>query len=197
VRAAVAIGTGIATSAEPSADLGALLPVRNAIADALDDMGWERDEALRVLVSAVEGLVSAVEHGSAAGGRVSVRCEVYTDRAELLIVDGGRPDGATPRLHSELAEADATSGRGLALIHGLADTATCRPFRRGTELRLGFETPARGSDSMSPPAVLAPPPSWASCPTCWGQRRIFEDRNGGGLVPDTCPGCLGLGEILS
>ncbi len=139
MRTAVAIDTGIATSAELPADLVALLPVRNAIADALDGMGWEHDEALRVLVSAVEGLVNAVEHGSTAGGRVSVRCEVHTDRAELLIVDGGRPDGETARLHPALPGADATSGRGLALMHGLADTVTCRPFRRGTELRLGFE----------------------------------------------------------
>ena len=50
---------------------------------------------------------------------------------------------------------------------------------------------------MSPAVVLAPPACWAPCPTCWGQRRIFEDRNGEGLVAGTCPGCLGLGEILS
>ena len=35
---------------------------------------------------------------------------------------------------------------------------------------------------------------WEPCATCWGQRRIFEDRNGEGLVPSTCPGCLGVGE---
>jgi len=145
MRGAVAIDTGIATSAEPSADLVALLPVRNAIADALGDMGWERDEALRVLVSAVEGLANAVEHGSAAGGQVSVRCEVRTDRAELLIVDEGRDDGGTPPLHPAVPGADATSGRGLALMHGLADVVAWRPSRRGTELRLGFERQPAGA----------------------------------------------------
>ncbi len=35
---------------------------------------------------------------------------------------------------------------------------------------------------------------WVPCSLCWGQRRIFEDRNGEGLVPCTCPACLGLGE---
>ena len=35
---------------------------------------------------------------------------------------------------------------------------------------------------------------WSPCSTCWGQRRIYEDRNGEGLVPVTCPTCLGLGE---
>ena len=40
------------------------------------------------------------------------------------------------------------------------------------------------------------PAIWIPCPTCWGQRRIFEDRNGDGLTPCTCPSCLGLGERL-
>jgi hypothetical protein len=38
------------------------------------------------------------------------------------------------------------------------------------------------------------PAIWATCPTCWGQRRIWEDPNGEGLVPSVCPGCLGVGE---
>jgi len=70
---------------------------------------------------------------------VSVRCEVHTERAEILIVDGGRSDGRHPRLHPEVPGVEATSGRGLALMHGLADAVTCRPFRRGTALRLGFD----------------------------------------------------------
>lgn len=40
------------------------------------------------------------------------------------------------------------------------------------------------------------PAIWAPCATCWGQRRIYEDRNGEGLVPCTCPTCLGLGERI-
>lgn len=50
------------------------------------------------------------------------------------------------------------------------------------------------------PIVAIPTPApatWAPCPTCWGQRRIYEDRNGEGLVPCTCPSCLGLGERMS
>lgn len=36
--------------------------------------------------------------------------------------------------------------------------------------------------------------TWAPCGLCWGQRRIFEDCNGEGLVPRVCPACLGVGE---
>lgn len=53
---------------------------------------------------------------------------------------------------------------------------------------------------MSPATVTtaasSPTAVWAPCPTCWGQRRIYADRNGEGLVPHACPSCLGLGERL-
>ncbi len=41
---------------------------------------------------------------------------------------------------------------------------------------------------------LTTPVIWVPCGTCWGQRRLYEDRNGEGLVPCVCPGCLGIGE---
>lgn len=44
-------------------------------------------------------------------------------------------------------------------------------------------------------------PAWDPCPTCWGQRRIWDRvpaRNGEGavLIAAACPGCLGVGEVL-
>ena len=48
----------------------------------------------------------------------------------------------------------------------------------------------------TPRPVFAQPVLWRPCPICWGQRRILEDRNGEGLVPQRCPTCLGLGEQL-
>jgi hypothetical protein len=46
----------------------------------------------------------------------------------------------------------------------------------------------------------APAVVWVPCPTCWGQRRILElvaapNGEGGLLLPRTCPGCLGVGEL--
>jgi hypothetical protein len=46
------------------------------------------------------------------------------------------------------------------------------------------------------PAVV-----WVPCPTCWGQRRILElvavgNGDGNRLVARSCPGCLGVGEVL-
>jgi hypothetical protein len=55
--------------------------------------------------------------------------------------------------------------------------------------------PAAGA-AESPPLAR-----WAPCPTCWGQRQIWEPEeasNGEGrvLVPHACPDCLGIGEVV-
>jgi hypothetical protein len=56
-----------------------------------------------------------------------------------------------------------------------------------------FRTEALPAPTQAPPAE--PPVSWVSCPTCWGQRRLLEQTaDGAGLVPVTCPDCLGIGE---
>jgi hypothetical protein len=41
------------------------------------------------------------------------------------------------------------------------------------------------------------PGVWVPCATCWGQRRLLTAAADGGLVPTTCPGCLGVGERLA
>ena len=50
-------------------------------------------------------------------------------------------------------------------------------------------------------APLPSAPVWATCPECWGQRRIIEFRpapNGEGsmAVSTACSRCLGIGEVL-
>ena len=58
--------------------------------------------------------------------------------------------------------------------------------------------PREGDAPMSTAVRTAEAPQaiWAPCPTCWGQRRVYTDHNGEGLVPHACPGCLGMGERL-
>ena len=50
--------------------------------------------------------------------------------------------------------------------------------------------------TTAPSTASAPSLVWVPCGTCWGQRRIYSDRNGEGLVPHACPTCLGTGELL-
>jgi hypothetical protein len=47
---------------------------------------------------------------------------------------------------------------------------------------------------MSTAIDITAPVVWEPCGTCWGQRQIFDNPNGEGLVPHACPTCLGLGE---
>ena len=44
--------------------------------------------------------------------------------------------------------------------------------------------------------TASPAAVWIPCGTCWGQRRIYSNPNGEGLVPHACPACLGTGEQL-
>lgn len=50
---------------------------------------------------------------------------------------------------------------------------------------------------MSTAIDIIIPITWEPCGICWGQRQIFEDVNGEGLVPRACPTCLGLGERVT
>jgi hypothetical protein len=70
-------------------------------------------------------------------------------------------------------------------------------------LSFGPEPHDTEGERVSAPAALGPcaaPIVWDSCPTCWGQRRIFEvvyaaNGEGGLLLPRSRPGCLGIGEV--
>lgn len=49
--------------------------------------------------------------------------------------------------------------------------------------------------ALRPHRDLTPTSVWVPYGVCAGQRRLFEPaRNGEGLVPRTCPMCLGVGE---
>ncbi len=61
--------------------------------------------------------------------------------------------------------------------------------------RTNARTPESGP-VMIATATSTTTAQWRPCPICWGQRRIYQDRNGEGLVPQTCPTCIGLGEQL-
>lgn len=47
-----------------------------------------------------------------------------------------------------------------------------------------------------PLPIVERPLPWTPCGDCWGQRVIYENHNGEGLVPCACPRCLGTGEQM-
>ena len=60
----------------------------------------------------------------------------------------------------------------------------------GARRLIGAYAMATGTD-ISPARAV-----WIPCGWCWGQRLIYEDRNGEGLVPSVCDTCLGVGERI-
>jgi hypothetical protein len=64
------------------------------------------------------------------------------------------------------------------------------------------QSPMSMHTKVTAPAQLHPADlHWVNCPSCWGQRRIWEfveAGNGEGRIPvsETCPECMGLGELL-
>lgn len=108
--------------------------VRAAVAEALDAA---RADDLEQAVA--EALANAVEHGSRAGDTVRVQVDVVSDSVEVRVVDAGHgeivwppaPDRPRPGSESE-------RGRGLALLHRLADEVEIRheDGRRATVVRV-------------------------------------------------------------
>jgi hypothetical protein len=71
--------------------------------------------------------------------------------------------------------------------------------RAGTlPVSVRYESWGAWRDEAASP-LPAPPliaPDTASCPSCWGQRRVWEQApNGEGLVPRVCEGCFGAGLV--
>lgn len=65
----------------------------------------------------------------------------------------------------------------------------------GGTARIGWDNPNPMSGLRSGWRHPANTPAvWVDCPTCWGQRQIFT-RKQDGLIPDTCPTCLGVGQV--
>lgn len=120
------------------ADLGALPPVRDHIADALERRGWSREDVWRVVLAVHEALTNAVEHGSTSGAPVKVRFAVGRTRARMWIRDGGRPGGRSPAGPVVVPPIGQPHGRGRLIMEALADAVDTRASGPGTRVDLVF-----------------------------------------------------------
>ena len=97
-RAVIAmIPLGVHSALRVPADLTVVGFVRCAIACVLDREEWPAEGAGRVLLASNEALTNAIEHGSPAGGLVEVGLSVTPERADIRVVNEGRPGVPRPR----------------------------------------------------------------------------------------------------
>ena len=120
------------------ADLAALAPVRDLLAEVLERRGWSREDVWRVVLAAHEALTNAVEHGSTSGALVKVRFAVGRTRARMWIRDGGRPGGRSPIGPAVVPPVGQPHGRGRLLMEALADAVDSRASGPGTRVDLVF-----------------------------------------------------------
>lgn len=128
------------------ADLAVVSFVRSAMACMLTRGDWPAGGSARVLLASTEALTNAIEHGSPPGASVQVDLSITQERADVMVVDEGRPDAALPRVPDVPPPPTATRGRGLIIISRLADDFDLRPRGEGTQVCVGFVRAAGHDD---------------------------------------------------
>ena len=129
---------GVHSCLRVPADLAVVTFVRSALAALLAREEWPADGAARMLLASSEAVTNAIEHGSPLGGAVEVELTVTIDRAEVRVVDQGRPGAPCPAIPAVPPPSTEPRGRGLLIISRLADDVDLRSAGLGTQLSAGF-----------------------------------------------------------
>lgn len=129
---------GAHSSLRLPADLAIVSFVRSALACVLMREDWPADGAGRVLLASSEALTNAIEHGSRAGGAVEIELTLTEERADVRVLDEGRPGAVVPSVPSVAPPSTSPRGRGLIIISRLADDLEVRGRGAGTEVTASF-----------------------------------------------------------
>ena len=129
---------GVHSCLRVPADLAVVTFVRSALAAVLAREEWPADGAARMLLASTEAVTNAIEHGSPAGGAVEVQLTVSVERAQVRVLDQGRPGIACPVIPDAAPPVTSPRGRGLLIISRLADDVEVRAAGLGTQVSAGF-----------------------------------------------------------
>lgn len=124
------------------ADLESLRFFRGALAALIDRRGTCATRSGDMLLALSEAVTNAIEHGSRLGDEVEVIITWDATSALLQVVDHG--SGAAPlitRGAPPAPPATALRGRGLVIIHAVADTVAAEAVGGGTRLSMVFHHP--------------------------------------------------------
>lgn len=138
---------------EIPADVAALGWARREMAAALDGLGWDGEDAGRVLLAGSEAIANAIEHGSPDTGAIAIDIESSGDRIVVRIRDQGRPGSEIPAPPANEPPPDHIRGRGLLIMSRLADAVAFRPGGAGgTEVTLTFRAASTLLRPLATPA---------------------------------------------
>ncbi|MGE0026660.1 MAG: ATP-binding protein [Thermoleophilia bacterium] len=135
---ATSVTPGVHSCLRVPADLAVVTFVRSALAAVLAREEWPADGAARMLLASTEAVTNAIEHGSPMGGAVEVELTVTTERAQVRVLDQGRPGAPCPVIPEVAPPSTHTRGRGLLIISRLADDVDLRSAGLGTQISAGF-----------------------------------------------------------
>lgn len=129
---------GVQSRLRVPADLSVVSFVRSAMACVLTREEWPSEGAGRVLLASTEALTNAIEHGSRRGATIDVELIVRDDRADVLVLDDGRPGSTLPVVPDVPPPPTALRGRGLIIISRLSDDLDLAPHGAGTRVSAAF-----------------------------------------------------------
>ena len=111
------VGESVEWSVSLSADPKAVGEARRQLRGALCAQGVDRQQVQDALLVTSELVTNAIRHGSRRGDRVELEFRLVDHRLSLCVRDAGRAH-AVPRALA--LGADRSTGRGLAIVSGLA-----------------------------------------------------------------------------
>ena len=145
--------SGVHSCIRVPADIAVVSFVRSALACVLEREDWPSEGAGRVLLASSEAVTNAIEHGSPAGGAVEVELSVTDERADIRVLDQGRPGGPRAVVPRDPPPPSSPRGRGLIIISRLADDFELRSRGAGTEVSAGFLRHATELRAEAEPAL--------------------------------------------
>ncbi len=134
----ISVTPGVHSCLRVPADLAVVAFVRSAIAAVLAREDWPAEGAARMLLASTEAVTNAIEHGSPLGGAVEVDLTVTAVRAQVRVLDQGRPGVGRPVIPEHAPPHTSLRGRGLLIISRLADDVEVRAAGLGTQVAAGF-----------------------------------------------------------
>ena len=104
---------------------------------------WPADGAARMLLASTEAVTNAIEHGSPLGGAVEVELTVTAERAQVRVLDQGRPGAPCPVIPDVAPPPTTRAGAACSSSAASPTTSTCGPPASAPRSRPASSAPPR------------------------------------------------------